>query len=108
MAAVRTWAACGAWPKGELPADYAAPFTSQVPVLLISGDLDPVTPPHWGVDAQKSFPNSLHVVMPGAHVSDNDCVAALMKTFLATASVKSLDTSCVAKTKLPPFEMGKR
>jgi len=101
-------AACGAWPKGELPADYAAPFTTDVPVLLISGNLDPVTPPHWAVDAQKSFPNSLHVVMPGAHVSDNDCVDALMKRFLATASVKGLDTSCVAKTKLPPFEMAKK
>lgn len=101
-------AACSAWPKGELPADYAAPFTSDVPVLLISGNLDPVTPPHWGVDAQKSFPDSLHVVMPGAHVSDNDCVDSLLKTFLATASVKALDTSCVAKTKLPPFEMAKK
>lgn len=101
-------AACGAWPRGALPADYATPFTSDVPVLLISGNLDPVTPPHWGVDAQKSFPNSLHVVMPGAHVSDNDCVDALMKTFIATASVKGLDTSCVAKTKLPPFEMAKK
>lgn len=74
-------------------------------MLLLSGDLDPVTPSHFGEDARKSFPNSLHLVLPGGHVSDNPCVEALMEKFLDTGSVKGLDTSCVAKTKLPPFAL---
>jgi pimeloyl-ACP methyl ester carboxylesterase len=98
-------AACSVWPTAPLPTSYAAPFKTNVPVLLVSGNLDPVTPPHWAADAQRSFPNSLSVVMPGAHVSDNDCTAAIMKKFLATASVKGLDTSCAARTRLPPFAL---
>lgn len=98
-------AACSVWPKAPLPREYLEPFTSDVPVLIISGNLDPVTPPHWGEDARKSFPNSVHVVMPGAHVSYNDCIEALMKAFLKTADPKTLDTSCAAKTKLPAFAL---
>lgn len=95
--------ACSVWPKGPMPKDYTTPFTSNVPVLLISGDLDPVTPPHFGVDAQKTFPNSVHVIVPGAHVSDSPCVDAMMKTFFDHADAKHLDTSCAATSKLPPF-----
>jgi len=98
-------AACSVWPKAPLPAEYTAPFTNDTPVLFISGNLDPVTPPHWAEDAQKNFPNSLRVVMPGAHVSDNDCVDTLIKQFLKTADPKGLDTACVAKTRLPAFAL---
>ena len=98
-------AACSVWPKGVLPKDYAAPFKSDVPVLLISGNLDPVTPPHWGTEMQQFFPNSVHVIAPGAHVSYNQCLFDIEKAFLRTASVKGLNISCIAKEKLPPFEM---
>lgn len=98
-------AACSVWPKAPLPTEYTAPFTNDTPVLFISGDLDPVTPPHWAEDAQKSFPNSLHVVLPGGHVSDNSCFEALVKELLKTAKPKALDTSCAAKTALPPFAL---
>src|SRR6185312_9283609 len=98
-------AACSVWPKAPLPEEYLAPFVSRVPVLFISGNMDPVTPPHWGDDARNSFPNSVHVVMPGAHVSYNDCVETLMKAFLKAADPKALDASCAAKTKLPAFAL---
>ena len=40
--------ACEFWPKGRVPASYYEPVTSAVPALVLSGDLDPVTPPSWG------------------------------------------------------------
>ena len=98
-------AACRVWPTAPLPQDYATPYMSDVPVLLISGNLDPVTPPHWGAEAASYFPNSVHVVAPGAHVSDSVCLDTIMKRFLATASVKGLDTSCITTAKLPPFAL---
>jgi predicted esterase len=76
-----------------------------VPVLLISGNLDPVTPPHWGEEAIKYFPNGKHIVVPGAHVSDSPCLDSIMKQFLKTARVQGLDTSCTANAKLPPFAL---
>jgi pimeloyl-ACP methyl ester carboxylesterase len=40
--------ACGFWPHGELPADFYEPVRSTVPALILSGDVDPITPPSWG------------------------------------------------------------
>lgn len=96
-------AACSVWPTGPIAKDFDKPFTSDVPVLIISGNLDPVTPPHWGEDAKRYFPNSLHVIAPGGHVSYNDCLNRLKQQFLATANVKGLDASCIVNEKLPPF-----
>ena len=34
---------CSKWPRGDRPADFREPLTGHVPVLLMSGELDPVT-----------------------------------------------------------------
>ena len=40
--------ACEFWPKGDVPPDFYEPVASNVPALILSGDIDPVTPPSWG------------------------------------------------------------
>ena len=57
--------ACAVWPRGELPPGYREPVRSEAPVLLLSGELDPVTPPRWGEHAARTLPNSRHLVVPG-------------------------------------------
>ena len=37
-------AACSLWPHGSVSTDFAKPFASSIPTLLISGGRDPVTP----------------------------------------------------------------
>lgn len=96
-------AACRQWPETTMPASYFEPSISDVPVVLVSGDLDPVTPPQWGEVMKRSFTNSVHVVVPGAHGSDNDCVELIGHHLFETGSVQGLDTSCVATLKTPPF-----
>ncbi len=96
-------AACAEWPKATLPASYFKPFKSDVPVVLVSGDLDPVTPPQWGEIMKRYFPNSLHVVVPGAHGSDNPCVDSIGHQLLERGSVAGIDTSCVARLSNPRF-----
>lgn len=98
-------AACSVWPRGEVPADYYRPFRSDVPVLLVSGNLDPVTPPHWGEAARATFPNSVHIVMPGGHVPGSPCVDSLARRLYLTGTVRGLDMSCVAAERLPPFAL---
>src|SRR5207249_1725203 len=44
-------AACAAWPHGAAPADFRQPVRSEAPVLLLSGELDPATPPAWAEEA---------------------------------------------------------
>ena len=58
-------AACEFWPRGRCAEGYREPVASAVPALLLSGELDPVTPPSWGEDARRTLTHSLHVVVPG-------------------------------------------
>jgi pimeloyl-ACP methyl ester carboxylesterase len=96
-------AACAEWPKAQVPEEYFRPFTSQVPVVLVSGNLDPVTPPHWAEEAKKSLPNSIHVVTPGGHTAGNECIASIGRQLFQSGTVKGLDTRCVGELRNPPF-----
>jgi pimeloyl-ACP methyl ester carboxylesterase len=97
--------ACSIWPQGEVPADYGEPVSVDVPTLVLSGSLDPVTSVRWGEEAASHLPNSLHLAVPGAHGVGGPCINAIARDFLETASVKELDTACVANMKLPPFRL---
>jgi pimeloyl-ACP methyl ester carboxylesterase len=97
--------ACEFWPKGTLPESYYEPVRSSVPVLLMSGDLDPVTPPTWAEEVRATLPNSRHIVVPGTGhgVIATGCGVRLARDFIQRGSVDGLDTSCVASLKRPPF-----
>jgi pimeloyl-ACP methyl ester carboxylesterase len=100
--------ACGLWPRGHIPADFQEPVSATVPVLIFSGNLDPVTPPERGEEVAKYLPNSRHVIIPhGGHGVDGltspDCADRLIMEFLHSGDVKSLDTSCVQTMAPPPF-----
>ena len=98
-------AACAGWPRTELASDYLAPFRSQVPTVLISGEMDPASRPHWGEVAARSLPNSVHIVVPGAgHTPENDCVSQVREQLFAAGSIRGLDLSCVARLRPPPFK----
>lgn len=64
--------ACPQWPKAEVPATFPTPVKSNVPVLMISGEVDPVTPPWIGREAAKYLPNSRQIIGRNwSHDSDN-------------------------------------
>jgi len=100
--------ACEAWPRGTVEATYADPVKSNKPVLLITGQWDPVTPPAHGDMAAKTLSNSLHIVVPhGGHglggLQNINCVDGLIAQFIETPSVKDLDTSCIRTIKREGF-----
>jgi pimeloyl-ACP methyl ester carboxylesterase len=93
--------ACAIWPRGSAPANVHELVHSDVPVLLLSGERDPVTPPEFGARVASHLSNSLHVVFPGgAHGADSPCAQGIRAAFVERGSVQGLDTSCVAKA--PP------
>jgi pimeloyl-ACP methyl ester carboxylesterase len=96
---------CSFWPKGPVPADFHDPVASAVPVLLLSGDLDPVTPPSRAEEARAKLTASTAVVVPatGHITSSTGCVPDLVEGFVDHASVAGLDLGCVAKVRPPPF-----
>ncbi|UCC83633.1 MAG: alpha/beta hydrolase [Gemmatimonadota bacterium] len=98
-------AACSVWPARELPAGYGEPVSVEVPTLLLSGTIDPVTSPRWGAEAASHLPNSLHLVVPAAHGVGGPCISTIRHAFLEKGSVEGLDTSCVSEINLPPFDL---
>ena len=94
-------AACALWPRGGIPANYADPTISDVPVLILTGQWDPVTPPLYGDTTAKHLSHSLHVIVPhGGHGFDGldgiSCIDNLMTSFVEKGNTVGLDTSCVS------------
>jgi len=97
--------ACGMWPRGEIPADYFEPVRSNAPVLMFSGNMDPVTPPKYAEQVARFLPNSRHVIIPEAGhgpfgLSDVNCFDRVAIEFLDKGDI---DASCVEKMARPPF-----
>jgi len=98
-------AACALWPHARIDPQEREAIHSDVPVLLISGERDPVTPPDFARRASRFFTHSLHIVEPGAsHEDAYPCVIALTDDFIRRGTTKGLDTaSCLAQVKPKPF-----
>ena len=100
--------ACALWPRATIPSDYGKPVRSDVAVLMLTGEWDPVTPPVNGDTVARTLPNSLHVVVPdGAHgfggLEGLDCVENLQTRFVETGTSKGLDTACVKNIRRRGF-----
>jgi pimeloyl-ACP methyl ester carboxylesterase len=90
-------AVCEVWPRGKVPANVHEPVRSDVPVLLISGERDPVTPPEFAEEAARFMTNHLHVVVPrGSHGAAGECTENLIRDLFDRGSIQGLDPSCVA------------
>jgi pimeloyl-ACP methyl ester carboxylesterase len=98
---------CKEWPQGRLPKDFLAPVKSTIPTLLISGALDPATPPRFGDEVARFLLRGRHVVIPeGSHVDGGPCIDSIVQQFLKAGSPASLDVSCVKGIHRPPFFTG--
>lgn len=97
-------AMCSGWPSA-VRADADQPVHAEAPTLLLSGSLDPVTPPRWAELAAETLPNSRHLIAPGAghNVAPLGCVPRLMEEFLDAGSAAELDADCVDAITRPPF-----
>ncbi len=96
---------CRGWKSAPVPSYWAEPVVSDKPVLLLSGELDPVTPPSWGELAADTLPNSRHLVAPNAShtIASHTCANSLIAEFIETADVSALDGSCLQQQRLKPF-----
>jgi hypothetical protein len=96
---------CKTWPAGEIPEDFKNPVQTDTPTLLISGAVDPVTPPENGTSAALTLPNSLHLIVPSqGHVNIyRGCIPKIATNFVDTASLSNLDTDCIEEIEPMPF-----
>ncbi|MDR1075211.1 MAG: alpha/beta hydrolase [Xanthomonadaceae bacterium] len=99
-------AQCDAWPAGAAPADFHEPLVSDVPALLLSGELDPTTPPRYGDEVAKHLSRGRHLLLKGQghNTIGAGCMPKLLDRFLETADAQSLDAGCLdALDYVPPF-----
>ena len=99
-------AQCEIWPHGTRPADFHAPLKTDKPVLVLEGELDPVTPPRYGEQVMKGLANAQLLVAKGQghNVIGRGCIPKLVGEFVEKLEPKSLDTKCAdALGPMPAF-----
>lgn len=105
----RQQAACEQWPSLAPSPDFYAPVATDTPVLLIAGNLDPVTPPEWADEIARTLPNSRVLnLRHGGHIPDgltagDTCLEPLIARFYETADAQALDFGCASQMTPPPF-----
>lgn len=92
-------AICESWPVREVPADFKSLVETDRPVLLLSGEADPVTPPSNGEKVLQGLSNGLHLVANGqGHgVAWRGCMPRIVADFYQHAKPGELDTKCMEK-----------
>lgn len=78
---------------------------SDRPVLLLSGEADPVTPPSYGAQVLENLANARHLIGPGqGHgLAGVGCVPTLMRRFLEDLDPQGLDDTCLQRERPSPF-----
>jgi len=98
-------AVCEAWPNGVIDEDFKTPFASTVPVLVLSGEADPITPPDYGERVVGYLKNARHIVGlgQGHGMAAVGCTPKLMGDFVRDRDLQSLDATCLNKQGPSPF-----
>ncbi|MDT8319729.1 MAG: alpha/beta hydrolase [Xanthomonadales bacterium] len=96
---------CEVWPRGPVPEGFHEPVAADVPTLLLSGELDPVTPPEYAERVAAHFSDSTHLVAPGqGHiVTTRGCMGDLVSEFIVSGGRAKLDTECISRLEASPY-----
>ncbi len=96
---------CESWSPDPPNPIENQPVTSDVPVMILAGHFDPITPPEWGQMAAQTLPNSTYFEFPHAGhwvLRAGSCGMELSLAFLNDPS-KPPDSPCVAALGSPVF-----
>ncbi len=98
-------AICSVWPAGVLDEEFKTPVTTDVPVLLLSGAADPVTPPRYAELAAVNLDHArlLTGVRQGHGQAPRGCMPEIIAQFVDAADVRDLDADCFDRVYAMPF-----
>lgn len=96
---------CSVWPGGVLDEEFKTPVTTDIPVLLLSGEADPVTPPHFAEMALVDMDNARHITgkNQGHGLAIQGCMPDITARFVNSASIADLDDDCIGQLHAMPF-----
>ena len=95
---------CDVWPHIVVDASFKDPVATDLPVLLLSGELDPVTPPEFAEIAKQTLSNSRHLIAKGQghNVFPQGCIPDIITQFIQDPE-QELDTECMQNFDYTPF-----
>ncbi|MCE9680518.1 alpha/beta hydrolase [Shewanella sp. AS1] len=90
---------CPIWDMASVDDSFSAPIDSDLPTLLLSGEIDPATPPSWGEMAMEKLTNAKHFIDPYAThgVAYQSCANELIAQLISSGSVEKLSDECLHK-----------
>lgn len=98
-------AICSVWPAGPIDDGFKSPLDTDIPVLLLSGDADPITPPRYADLAAVDLGNARHLI--GKHQGHGQisvgCTPRLVADFVDSADIDSIDSECMERSFVMPF-----
>jgi pimeloyl-ACP methyl ester carboxylesterase len=101
-------AVCAAWPRGRLPQGFGDIRPAPAAVLLLSGGIDPATPPRHGEPVARALgPKARHDVVPNAGhgLLSLPCVREAVFRFVDAADDENalqVDAACARDLPRPP------
>jgi pimeloyl-ACP methyl ester carboxylesterase len=104
-------AACAEWPSPAAPEHFFEHPAVGVPILVLSGEMDHVTPPRFAADICGRLPRCRLISIPGlGHGpwdlemwTNGDCFDRIALDFYATPVPEAVDASCVGTMAPPSF-----
>jgi pimeloyl-ACP methyl ester carboxylesterase len=96
---------CSIWPAGALDEDLREPLAADVPVLLLSGGADPITPARYAEMAAIDLPTAwlLTGVDQGHGLAAVGCMPRVIGEFVQTAALADGAADCLADAFVMPF-----
>jgi len=98
-------AICSIWPAGPIDDGFKEPLASNLPVLLLSGDADPITPPRYAELAAVDLENATLLIGKdqGHGQIGVGCTSGLVADFIESADPAAIDASCLERSFVMPF-----
>ena len=98
-------AMCGVWPQGVLDDGLRTPLSTDLPVLLLSGSADPITPPRYADLAAVDLSNAWHLIgkNQGHGLAPVGCMPRVMGEFVESATLADGAAECLEDAFVMPF-----
>jgi pimeloyl-ACP methyl ester carboxylesterase len=98
-------AICSVWPDGLIDPEFKVPLSTDLPVLLLSGDADPITPPRYAEMAAVDLMNARHLIGKdqGHGQISVGCTRRLVAQFIDAADPSGLEPGCLGRSFVMPF-----
>jgi pimeloyl-ACP methyl ester carboxylesterase len=99
-------AMCSVWPAGPVDDDFRAPLATDTPVLLLSGEADPITPPGYAELAMVDLEQAQHLTAKrqGHGQAAVGCTPRLIGQFVdSPGRLPDADTACLERSFVMPF-----